>query len=276
MVSSFRRQKWEMTALFGRMCCFALVATTRNFFICLFSVCAEHGDGIHSLGRVCLLLRRSLSAHTGTLALLLIPAALWLGWARFTACLGCSGLLILGTRTVLYCERSSRCSLLEVALVLSRGRWLELWIWLVLIFDAFDVGIVGGGRRLFICFELAVRCVRRNFIFILHLFARLLLIGVPVRLKLISNLLHGVKRIWGGSYQLQEHRGAGLTWRWVGLGSAIQIWVRRRRLIWKRIAKRSNTTLYNILNFARNQNLPLVKVLVPNRIHTVCELKSTR
>ena len=140
--------------------------------------------------------------------------------------------------------KCGRCRCLrEVALVLCWWRRLQLWIGLFLVFDAFDVGVVGRGQRRLTIFELAEgRVICWWLIIVLHLLARLLLIGVPVGLELVVDLLHGIKWIWGGADQLQLLL-LSLTWRWIVLVCAVQIWMGCRRLIWNRIAKSSNTLM---------------------------------
>lgn len=89
---------------------------------------------------------------------------------------------------------------------------MQFRIGLFLIFDAFDVGVVGRSDRRLAIFELAEGRVILWLIIVLHLLARFLLISVPVGLELVVDLLHGIKRIGGGADQLQCLLQS-LTWR---------------------------------------------------------------
>lgn len=66
------------------------------------------------------------------------------------------------------------------------------------ILDSFDVRVVyNGGCRLLCIFKLAEGRVGEGLVLVLHLLARFLLVGVPVGLELVSDLLHGIKRSGG-------------------------------------------------------------------------------
>lgn len=101
---------------------------------------------------------------------------------------------------VSYREGGGGRRLLEVGLVL-RGRRLQLaGTGLRLVLDSLHVGVVEGRSRCrFVLFECPEGRVGALVVVQLHLFARLLLVGVPVAFKLVLDLLHrillyGIKR----------------------------------------------------------------------------------